>query len=142
LVSLLIQKAIHKGFGTLHLSEETIEKMLEYLKSKNIFVTNKFGDGPSWKMRVIHEAGKMLGFDPNLLLKHSFKRNIYFVPLAKNWKEFFNGENKRPLYYNYTKKELVNFWKERWLENRKRNIGIITNVMNFTPNDFDTFPLL
>lgn len=125
-----------KGFGTLHLSEETIEKMQEYLKSKKVFVTNKFGDGPSWTMRVIHRAGEMLGFDPDLLLKHSFKRNIYFIPLAKNWKEFLNGENKRPLYYNYTKSELVSFWKERWLENRKKNIDIITNVMNFTPNDF------
>jgi hypothetical protein len=125
-----------KGFGTLHLSEETIEKMQEYLKSKKVFVTNKFGDGPSWTMRVIHRAGEMLGFDPDLLLKHSFKRNIYFVPLAKNWKEFFNGENKRPFYYNHTKKELVGFWKERWLENRKRNIDVITNVVNFTPNDF------
>jgi len=125
-----------KGFGTLHLSEETIEKMQEYLKSKKVFVTNKFGDGPSWTMRVIHRAGEMLGFDPDLLLKHSFKRNIYFIPLAKNWKEFLNDENKRPLYYNYTKKELVNFWRERWLENRKRNIDIITNVVNFTPNDF------
>lgn len=125
-----------KGFGTLHLSEETIEKMQEYLKSKKVFVTNKFGDGPSWTMRVIHRAGEMLGFDPDLLLKHSFKRNIYFIPLAKNWKEFMNDENRRPFYYNYTKKELVNFWRERWLENRKRNIDIITNIVNFTPNDF------
>ena len=110
--------------------------MQEYLKSKKVFVTNKFGDGPSWTMRVINRAGEMLGFDPDLLLKHSFKRNIYFIPLAKNWKEFLNDENKRPLYYNYTKKELVDFWRERWLENRKRNIDIITNVVNFTPNDF------
>ena len=115
-----------KGFGTLHLSEETIAKMQEYLKSKKIFVTNRFGDGPSWTMRVIHRAGEMLGFDPDVLLKHSFKRNIYFVPLTKNWKEFYNGQHKRPLYYNYTKKELVNFWKKRWLE----------NVMNFTTDDF------
>jgi hypothetical protein len=125
-----------KGFGTLHLSEETIAKMQEYLKSKKIFVTNRFGDGPSWTMRVIHKAGEMMGFDPDVLLKHSFKRNIYFVPLTKNWKEFYNGQHKRPFYYNYTKKELVNFWKKRWLDNRKRNIDTLTNVMNFTTDDF------
>jgi len=125
-----------KGFGTLHLSEETIEKMQEYLKSKKIFVTNKFGDGPSWTMRVIHKAGEMLGFDPDVLLKHSFKRSIYFVPLGQNWKAFFNDESKRPLFYNYSKDELVNFWKERWLDNRRRNIDVLTNVMNFTRDDF------
>lgn len=125
-----------KGFGTLHLSEETIEKMQEYLKSKNIFVANKFGDGPSWTMRVIHKAGEMMGFDPDLLLKHSFKRNIYFVPLGENWKAFFNGESKQPLFYNYSKNELVKFWKERWFENRKRNIDVLSNVMNFRADSF------
>ena|SRR3989338_8094377 len=125
-----------KGFGTLHLSEETIEKMQEYLKSKKIFVTNKFGDGPSWTMRVIHRAGEMLGFDPDLLLKHSFKRNIYFVPLGQNWKAFLNGESKRPLFYNYSKDELVTFWKERWLKQRKKNVDSIANILNFSPNDF------
>jgi hypothetical protein len=125
-----------KGFGTLHLSEETIEKMQEYLKSNNIFVTNKFGDGPSWTMRVIHRAGEMLGFDPNLLLKHSFKRNIYFIPLAKNWKEFLNGTSKRPLYFNYKKHELVEFWKNRWLSKRKNNDLIKNQVLSFDPNEF------
>lgn len=125
-----------KGFGTLHLSEETIQKMQEYLKSKNILITNKFGDGPSWTMRIIHKAGEMLGFDPDVLLKHSFKRSIYFVPLGKNWKDFFNGKTKRPLYYNYSKKELVGFWQERWLENRKKNLKIATDVISFSPNDF------
>lgn len=125
-----------KGFGTLHLSDETIEKMQEYLKSKKIFVTNRFGDGPSWTMRVIHRAGEMLGFDPDLLLKHSFKRNIYFVPLGQNWKAFFNGESKRPFFYNYSKDELVNFWKERWLTHRKKNGDVIASILNFSPNNF------
>lgn len=125
-----------KGFGTLHLSEETIEKMQEYLKSEKIFITNKFGDGPSWTMRVIHKAGEMLGFDPHLLLKHSFKRNIYFIPLGQNWKAFLNGQSKKPLYYNYSKDELVQFWKERWLENRKQNPEIIEKVLEFEPYDF------
>lgn len=71
-----------KGFGTLHLSQETINTMISYLKSKNINIANKFGDGPSWTMRVIREAGERLGFDAEFLLKHSFKRNIYFVPIS------------------------------------------------------------
>lgn len=125
-----------KGFGTLHLSEETIEKMQEYLKSKKIYVTNKFGAGPSWTMRVIHRAGEMLGFDPDLLLKHSFKRNIYFAPLGQNWKAFLNDQSKRPLYYNYTKEDLVNHWKQRWLKMRKQNLKVINEVLAFDPSNF------
>ena len=42
-----------KGFGTLHLSEATIQLMIKLLKSKGIEIGHKFGDGPSWVMRVI-----------------------------------------------------------------------------------------
>jgi hypothetical protein len=125
-----------KGFGTLHLSEETIQLMIKFLKSKGVEVGHKFGDGPSWVMRVIRSAGDLLGFDSDFLLQHSFKRNIYFVPLAKEFKAFLNGETKQPQFYNYSKKELVEFWKKRWLENRKMNIEVITNILDFKPNDF------
>lgn len=125
-----------KGYGTLHLSKETIQEMVKFLKSKDIDVNHRFGDGPSWVMRVIAAAGELVGFDSDFLLKHSFKRSIYFVPLAKNYREVLNDEIKRPKYYNYTKKELVKYWKERWFENRKRNPDVITNVLEFNPDDF------
>lgn len=125
-----------KGYGSLHLSEETISKMQALLKTENIYITNRFGDGPSWTMRVIHKAGAVIGFDPDLLLNHSFKRHIYFIPLAKNWRQFLTGETNAPNYYNYSKKELVEFWKKRWLLNRKKNKFIYENVRNFNPDNF------
>ncbi len=135
---LLYQEIGHtKGYGTLHLSDETIQAMVKMLKSKNIDVNHNFGDGPSWVMRVIRTAGDMLGFDSDFLLKHSFKRSIYFVPLAKNYSEVFNGICKRPKYLNYSKTELVEHWKTRWLKNRKSNVDVITKVLEFDPKDFE-----
>jgi hypothetical protein len=125
-----------KGFGTLHLSEETIQLMIKFLKSRGVVVGHKFGDGPSWVMRVIRSAGELLGFDSNFLLKHSFKRNIYFIPLASEFKAFLNGETKQPKFKNYSKNDLVQFWKNRWLENRKKNVDAVTNVLDFNPSDF------
>ena len=126
-----------KGYGTLHLSEETIQLMIKFLKSKGVEVGHKFGDGPSWVMRVIRSAGDLLGFDSNFLLQHSFKRKIYFVPMAKDSKRFLNGETKQPLFYNYTKKDLVDYWKKRWLVNRKKNLKVINEVLSFTPEKFN-----
>jgi hypothetical protein len=125
-----------KGFGTLHLSEETIQLMIKFLKSKGVVEGHKFGDGPSWVMRVIRSAGDLLGFDSNFLLQHSFKRNIYFVPLAEEYKAFLNDKTKQPKFHNYSKKELVEFWKTRWLNNRKLNVDVVTNVLEFSPKDF------
>lgn len=128
-----------KGFGTLHLSEETIHLMIKFLKSKGVVVGHKFGDGPSWVMRVIRSAGELLGFDSDFLLKHSFKRNIYFIPLASEFKAFLNGETKQPKFKNYSKNDLVEFWKTRWLENRKKNVEAVTNVLDFCPDEFKIY---
>jgi hypothetical protein len=125
-----------KGFGTLHLSEETIHQMIKYLKSKNIEVNHRFGDGPSWIMRVIRTSGDYLGFDSDFLLKHSFKRSIYFAPLAINYKEVLTDKSKKPQYYNYSIKELTEFWRNRWLINRKNNKEILSKIVKFEPADF------
>ena len=93
-------------------------------------------DGPSWVMRIIRSAGDILGFDSDFLLRHSFKRNIYFVSFAKNYREFLNSETKKADYFNYTKDELVDFWKARWLINRKKNISVVSDVLDFSPKDF------
>lgn len=126
-----------KGFGTLHLTNETFSAMQEFLLSKNILIANGFGSGPSWTMRVINKTGKMLGFDPKFLLKHSFRRDIYFVSYGRKSVEFLNGNTKQPHYFNYSKNELVEFWKERWLNMRKKNESIIEKVLDFEPNQFD-----
>jgi len=125
-----------KGFGTLHLSNETIQTMAQLLREKNILVGYKFGDGPSWSMRVIRTAGDILGFDSNFLLRHSFKRNIYYIPLAKNSIEFLNGKTKKIEYYNYTLNELVYFWKKRWYQNRVKNNEVISKVIGFKAKGF------
>jgi len=135
--TLLYQEIGHtKGYGTLHLSEETIQEMVKLLKSRNIKVNYGFGDGPSWVMRVIRTAGDLLGFNSDYLLQHSFKRSIYFIPLVKNFREVLNDQSKKPAYYNFTKNELVEYWKQRWFQNRKRNFDIVSKVIDFTPNDF------
>ena len=125
-----------KGFGTLHLSEATIQLMIKLLKSKGIEIGHNFGDGPSWVMRVIRAAGDLLGFDSDFLLRHSFKRNIYFIPLSKEYKNFLIGKTKQPIFTNYSKMELVNYWKERWFKKRKTNTEVIKNVLDFTTDNF------
>ncbi|MCB0537615.1 MAG: DUF4338 domain-containing protein [Bacteroidetes bacterium] len=126
-----------KGFGTLHLTNETFSAMQEYLVSKNILIANRFGSGPSWTMRVINKTGKLLGFDPKFLLKHSFNRDIYFVPYGSKSVEFLNGETKHPLYFDYSKNELVKYWRKRWLTMRKQNVDIIKRVLEFDPQQFE-----
>lgn len=125
-----------KGYGTLHLTTETINAMIDLLREKNIIVSNVFGEGPSWTMRVIRTVGDLLGFDSNQLLMHSFKRKIYFIPFAKNTKEFLNDKNASLKFYSQNTDQLTEYWKNRWYNNRRQDINIIQKVFAFKKEDF------
>lgn len=125
-----------KGFGTLHLTNETFDAMHEYLKENNIIVSNKFGAGPSWKMRVIHTAGNLLGFNPDFLLRHSFKRGIYYVSLAQNSVAFLNGNTTNLKNYHNSVKTLTSYWRKRWLKQRLTHKDIVEEIKNFKVEDF------
>lgn len=127
------------GYGTLHISNETFLAMQQLLMEKGIMVTNRFGDGPNWRMRVIRLASDIIGFDSNILLQHSFKRGIYAVPLAKNFRSFLFGKTDKPIYYNLPMRTLIKFWKERWLNMRKKNTNIIDKILSFNPEDFGVY---
>ncbi|MGA3286738.1 MAG: Druantia anti-phage system protein DruA [Bacteroidota bacterium] len=125
-----------KGYGTLHLTDETFDAMRELTKSRKIIITNRFGDGPIWRMRVIRTASELLGFDPNFLLQHSFQRNIYAIPLAHNFKEFLTGIHSKLNYFDYPLSSIVEYWQTRWLKQRKSNPDVRRNVLAFAPEQF------
>jgi hypothetical protein len=125
-----------RGYGSLHLSEETFKAMQDLLKSKGILIANRFENGPSWRMRVIKAAGNLLGFDGDSLLRHSFQRAIYAIPLASNWKDALIGKYKKPDYFNYPLQELVSHWKERWLSMRLKNQNVVDEVSKFKVEQF------
>lgn len=126
-----------KGYGTLHLTNETFNAMNDYLKENNIIVNNQFGFGPSWRMRVIHTAGRLLGFNPNILLCHSFKRQIYYISLAKNSIDFLNGNTTNLRNYQSSAKTLSNHWHRRWFKKRLTYKPILEDVKNFRTEDFE-----
>ena len=127
------------GYGTLHISNETFSAMQQLLVEKYIMITNRFGDGPNWRMRVVRLASDIIGFNSNIILQHSFKRGIYAIPLAKNFRSFLLGKTDKPIYYNLPLETLVKFWRERWLNMRKRNIDVIDKILSFKPEDFKVY---
>jgi hypothetical protein len=126
-----------KGYGTLHLTNETFKAMRDLLECHGILVTNRFGDGPVWRMRVIRTAADILGFDADFLLKHSFQRQIYAVPLAHNFAAFLRDEHTRLRHCDYPFDDLVDFWKQRWLNTRKQNPDVKGTVHAFRAASFN-----
>jgi len=127
------------GYGTLHIANETFLAMQQLLSEKGIMITNRFGDGPNWRMRIIRTASDIVGFDSDVLLRHSYKRGIYAIPLTENFRSFLLGKADRPIYYDLPLETLVKFWKKRWLNMRLKNLDVTNKILNFNPDNFRIF---
>jgi len=88
-------------------------------------------------MRVIRTAADLLNINADFLLRHSFQRGIYVVPLANNFREFLNGIDEKLDNFDYPLSNLVDFWKKRWLFMRKENLKVRDQILRFKPELFD-----
>ncbi len=127
---------VTSGYGSLHISNETFNAMLQLAINNGCNTSNRFGDGPNWRMRVVRAACDILGFDSDVILKHSFQRGLFAVCLTRNWRKFLKGDSEVPMYRKMPLNDLVNYWRERWLTMRKQNIIIVNQVREFLPEHF------
>ncbi|GAA3411654.1 hypothetical protein GCM10020370_60720 [Paenibacillus hodogayensis] len=133
-----------KGFGTVYISDETVESFSELttkIHGRRI-VSNTFGEGTSPRMRLIRAGLDALGLPSEHLLNHSFKRIVYGIKLAENAYEYLRGEEDRPDYYLWqntpvqTTEEICGFWRERWLSMRIENHRVIQQLSYFNIDNF------
>jgi hypothetical protein len=124
------------GYGSLHISSDTFEAMRILADCHGYDTSNRFGMGPNWRMRVIRAACDILGLNSDVILRHSFRRGLYALPLARNFKPFLRGESAHPLYRALPMSKLVQHWKDRWCNMRLRNASIVAQVAAFEPKQF------
>ncbi len=114
-----------EGWGFFHLNNGIATEIYEYLKQQEnpIVKRHRFGQGPNWKMRLIRTGMDALGIDYEKYGKHGVGRGFYAAPLARNFKEFLRGEDKRPHFYKQSTQELFSFFRARYLIPRsQRNL--------------------
>lgn len=127
---------VTSGYGSLHISNEAFIAMLQLAEKNGCNVSNRFGDGPNWRMRIIRSACDVLNLNSDVILKHSFQRGLFAVKLATNWKSFLLGESKTPTYRNIPLETVVDYWRIRWFNMRKENEAVIQKVRAFSPEQF------
>ena len=110
--------------------------MRELAETNGRKISNRFGKGPNWRMRVIRSACDVLNLDSEVILKHSFKRGLFAIPLAINYKSFLRGHSKKAIYRNLPLRKVVEYWGRRWLNMRKENDLIAEKVRRFSAGGF------
>lgn len=106
-----------KGFGHFHLSGGIFESLRGYLEALGhpYASGHRFGMGPNWKIRVVRTALDKLGMDGNSILRHGIERDVYAIPLARNWREILLGRQKNVRSCLLPASEIADFCLRRWI---------------------------
>ena len=110
-----------QGFGEFHFSNGLYGSIAEFAKSK-VPATDKhdlWGSGFRNRREVVRKTLAELGLSPSLH-NHGIKREIYVSPLAKNTRDFLNGNDSELDYYDQSESTLFEWFRGRWLLDRHR----------------------
>ena len=115
------------GFGTVQFSPETSRAIDALLSSRQAFkeVNSVFGEGTSPKLRKLKAGMRLIGFDPDRVLRHQQRRLIYAAPLfdgARDWllerTEDLPDYFREPAGSEGASERIAEFWRARWLVGR------------------------
>jgi Druantia protein DruA len=125
-----------EGFGSFHFSRESlrIADALLGRSKQGRKVNSIFGEGVNPLIRKMREALTLVGLPSELLLKHGYKRIVYGIPLAKNFRAFLLGLEERPQYFIPQSKPkektsmIAGYWRRRWLSRRIEDPSVLEQV--------------
>ncbi|KMP10704.1 hypothetical protein UZ36_06800 [Candidatus Nitromaritima sp. SCGC AAA799-C22] len=106
-----------KGWGHFHITNGLYEDMKLFLKQKKHRYEKgyQFGDGPSWKLRVVRTTLDLMGMNSDLL-RHGIFREVFMCKLASNAERILRGEVKRSYCKNLlSTKEVAELALNRWV---------------------------
>jgi len=115
------------GFGTVQFPEETTRAVQRVLVKETGFrnVNSIFGEGRSPKFRMMRAGLKLLGFDPETVMRHHQRRCILGMQLCPQARDFLLGKDTvLPRYIEYPDEfraatsRIAAFWRRRWLARR------------------------
>jgi hypothetical protein len=107
-----------EGYGSFQISETLYQRILVYLKRRGEDITRGYGGGPSKKLKLIQLACRKLGIID--YSHHGIKREYYLFSFVSNLKAIIKDQEP-PRWKNYEFANLIDYWKNRWLNKRMQN---------------------
>ncbi len=159
------------GYGNSHVSEQEFQDMLTFLRShgEHHVPSYEWGAGSSWRVRVIRSYWRLrarelryhtwieeerlpstteinAGRLAEKTLHHQQLRQVFIAPLATNWRDYLQGKTDTPEYYDWPLDNLVQYWKDYWVQRRisgEKGIARIQDkVRSFSPDQVRLTQLL
>jgi len=105
------------GYGHFQISGAIFEDLRQLLADvDHPYATgHQFGMGPNWRIRVIRVGLNRLGIDADSVLKHGIRRQVYGIPLAKNFREILLGNQVRVRSATLSSQDIGEYCLDRWV---------------------------
>lgn len=103
------------GSGDFQFLNGYYDDLLNLIKQRNYTGKNKkWGSGIRSRRTVVRKSLLLLGLSPRFMY-HGVRRELFFVPLGKNWKGFLCGTAKQLRPYDLSLSEISEYVKARWM---------------------------
>jgi hypothetical protein len=114
--SLYASVGFTKGSGEFHFSNGLYSAISAFAEEycKPTAKQQQWGSGFRNRREVVKKCLPMLGLSSDCLY-HGVEREVFVVPLARNTREFLQGEHSRLLWYGQSERDLFEYFRERWL---------------------------
>ncbi len=105
------------GYGHFQITDDLFSQLRKVLQEDGHKYADghQFGDGPNWRIRVARIGLQSLGLNPDEVLKHGIRREVYTMPIARNSREFLSGSDEDPIFDCLTVDEISVLARNRWL---------------------------
>lgn len=110
------------GYGHFQITDDLFSRLRQILQEDGHTYADghQFGNGPNWRIRVARVGLQTLGLNPDAILKHGIKREVYAMPIASNSLEFLSGRDPEPMFDHLTINEIAALACDRWVAPRSK----------------------
>ena len=105
------------GYGHFQITDDLFSQMRQVLQEEghNYADGHQFGDGPNWRIRVVRAGLEAIGLNPEKVLRHGIRREVYVMPLATNARDFLAGRDSELDFYSRSVEEISVLARDRWI---------------------------
>ena len=105
------------GYGHFQITDDLFSHLRRALQEDEHKYADghRFGDGPNWRIRVARAGLQAVGLEPNKVLRHGIRREVYVMPIARNARAFLAGKDAELEFDHRRVGELAALARDRWM---------------------------
>ena len=113
----LLRLGVTTGYGHFQITDRLFSQLRRVLQEDGHKYADghQFGDGPNWRIRVARIGLQSLGLNPDEVLKHGIRREVYAMPIATNAHAYLSGTDEESSFDYMTVDEISDLARNRWL---------------------------